>query len=420
VQGSKRFRRAGLALALLALVPAMTTLAASPINVVVNAPLSGPSAEIGQTHFLPGVRVAAKAINAAGGVLGHPINVVLADDQDDPADGLTAINQAIATDNPVAVVGPSSDTATAVDPVINRAKVVDWCLCGTTQLDHMTWPYVFRPSPSDALLGAAMGLWAYRSGHRRAALVFMSDPGSQTLVSPSAKTFEALGGKVVINLKVVPDQANYSSEAAQVLAAHPDVLVGEMDPQTAGTFLADLERLNNNKLIPLVESDAGASVDFYRTVAKIIGAAKASEDITALQVAGSLNSKGYSEFLRYYREVYPGQQPQEFNTNGYDAVIISALAMTEAHSTKPSAWVRYIPSLTNGNGPVAQTYAEGLALIRQGKHPHYVGASGPIFFNRYHNASGNFWAIRFNTQGQYTAVGELTPVQLAPFLRFQQ
>jgi ABC-type branched-subunit amino acid transport system substrate-binding protein len=357
-------------------------------------------------------------VNHAGGVLGHRLNIVQADDQDDPADGVAAINQAIATDSPVAVVGPSSDTATAVDPVINRARVVDWCLCGTTQLDHMTWPYIYRPSPSDAMLGAAMGLWTHLAGYKRAAFVFMSDTGSQTLVTPSAKTFESQGGKVVINLKIVPDQSNYRSEVEQVLAAHPDVLVGEMDPQTASTFLTDLRQLNHGKILPLVESDAGASSDFYTTVAKAIGKAAASQDISALMVAGSLNSAGYESFLQAFHATYPKMQPEEFNTNGFDAVIITALAMTEAHSSVPSVWRNDILSLTNGNGPVVETYAAGLAAIKKGEHPHYVGASGPIFFNKYHNASGNFWVIKFSGNAVFHEVRELTPTQLAPFLKF--
>jgi ABC-type branched-subunit amino acid transport system substrate-binding protein len=387
-------------------------------NIVVNAPLSGASAFIGQQHFLPGAVAAAWVINHSGGVLGHKINIVQADDQDDPADGVAAINQAIATDQPVAVVGPSSDTATAVDPVINRAQIVDWCLCGTTQLDHMTWPYIYRPSPSDALLGAAMGYWTHLAGYKRAAFVFMSDTGSQTLVRPSAKTFESLGGKVVINLKIVPDQSNYRSEVEQVLAAHPDVLVGEMDPQTASTFLTDLGQLNHGKLLPLVESDAGASSDFYNTVAKAIGKANASKYISALMVAGSLNSAGYKSFLQAFHATYPGQQPEEFNTNGFDAVIITALAMTEAHSSIPSVWRKDILSLTNGNGPVVETYAQGIAAIKKGEHPHYVGASGPIFFNKYHNASGNFWVIKFSGNAVFHEVRELTPTELAPFLKF--
>lgn len=392
--------------------------AASTVNVLCLAPLSGGAAFIGQTHFCPGALSGAYEVNQAGGVLGHKVKIDLTDTQDDPADGVTALDQALSVRNPVAIVGPSSDTAKALDPIINSSHVVDWCLCGTTQLDKMTWPYIFRPSPGDGLLGAAMGMAAYKEGYRKAAFVFMSDIGSQSLVGPAKGTFQSLGGKVVTNLKITPDQPNYRSEVAKVLAKHPDVLVGEMDPQTAATFLTDLKQLNNGKLIPLVESDAGASSDFYKTVSKAIGPADASKDTMALQVAGAINSQAYKGFLAALKAVKPKMQPQEFNTNGYDAVIMSALAMTEANSTNPKVWSKDILSLTNGSGPVVHTYAAGLAAIKKGEKPHYVGASGAITFNKYHNSSGNFWVIQFNTKGVYHETKQLTPSELQPYLRF--
>jgi len=382
------------------------------------APLSGGAAFIGQTHFCPGALSGAHEVNQAGGVLGQQVHVVLTDTQDDPADGVTALNQALSVHNPVAIVGPSSDTASALDPIINSSNVVDWCLCGTTQLDKMTWNYIYRPSPSDGLLGAAMGMAAYKEGFRKAAFVFMSDIGSQTLVGPAKGTFEALGGSVVTNIKITPDQPNYRSEVAKVLAQHPDVLVGEMDPQTAATFLTDLKQLNNGKVIPLVESDAGASSDFYTTVSKAIGNADASNSTYAVQVAGAIDSVAYQQFLAALKAVKPDMQPQEFNTNGYDAVIMSALAMTEANSTDPKVWNKVIPSLTNGSGPVVHTYADGIAAIKKGEKPVYVGASGAITFNQYHNASGNFWVIQFNTQGVYHETKQLTPAELQPYLKF--
>ena len=405
-------------LGILVVLGSGTAFAASTVNMLCLAPLSGGAAFIGQTHFCPGALAGAHEVNAAGGVLGHKVKIDLTDTQDDPADGVTALNQALSVNNPVAIVGPSSDTAAALDPIINSSNVVGWCLCGTTQLDKMNWPYVYRPSPSDGLLGAAMGMGAYKEGYRKAAFVFMSDIGSQTLVGPAKGTFEALGGKVVINLKITPDQPNYRSEVAKVLAQHPDVLVGEMDPQTAATFLTDMKQLNNGKVIPLVESDAGASSDFYKTVSKAIGATATANDTMALQVAGAINSVAYHRFLAALKAVKPNMQPQEFKTNGYDAVSLSALAMAEANSTDPTVWNQDVTSLTNGNGPVVHTYAAGLKAIKDGQKPHYVGASGAITFNQYHNSSGNFWVIKFNTKGVYHETKQLTPKELEPYLKF--
>ena len=275
-------------------------------------------------------------------MLGNSFNVVRADDQGDAADGVAAINKLLAIDQPVAVFGPSSDTATAVVPIINRSQVVDWCLCGTTQLDRMTWKYIYRPTPGDSLQGSALAFWAHKKGFTRAAFVFNSDTGSQTLVSPVLSTFNSLGGKASINIKLLPDQSSYRSEVQQVLNSHPQVIFSEMDPPTAATFFSEELQLGG-KLLPSIQSDSAAGADFYNAIKKTVGEKLATTFITVMSVY-SPTTPGSDEFLHAYHQVYPGQAPLEFNTNGYDAMNISALAMLESKSTTPSVWISKIAS----------------------------------------------------------------------------
>jgi ABC-type branched-subunit amino acid transport system substrate-binding protein len=68
--------------------------AGSVLNVGVNASFTGNSAIIG-THFVRGVEAAVWDINHNSGVLGPTFNVIRADDQDDAADGVAAINKTI-------------------------------------------------------------------------------------------------------------------------------------------------------------------------------------------------------------------------------------------------------------------------------------------------------------------------------------
>lgn len=387
----------------------------SVLNVGVNAPFTGASAIIG-THFVRGVEAAVWDINQHGGVLGHTFNVIRADDQDDAADGVAAINKLIAIDQPVAIFGPSSDTATAVVPIINRDQIVDWCLCGTTQLDHMTWKYIYRPSPGDSLQGSALAIWAHKMGYTRAALVFASDTGSQTLVSPVYSTFTMLGGHATINIKLLPDQSSYRSEVKRVLDSHPQVIFSELDPPTAATFFSEELQLGG-KLIPTIQSDSAAGLDYFTAVKKVVGAQRTVAFLTVMQVY-SPEYPGSAEFVRAYHHVYPGQAPLEFNTNGYDAMNISALAMLEAKSTTSSVWIDKIASITGDTSlPNVFTFAQGKAAIQAGKSVYYFGATGQITFNRYHNASGNFAATAFNLDGTFRQLGTLPAAQLQRYVR---
>ena len=392
----------------------MPAAAGGTLNVGVTAPFTGGSALIG-THFVRGVEAAVWDINHNGGVLGNNFNVVRADDQGDAADGVAAINKLLAIDQPVAVFGPSSDTATAVVPIINRSQIVDWCLCGTTQLDRMTWKYIYRPTPGDSLQGSALAFWAHKKGFTRAAFVFNSDTGSQTLVSPVLSTFNSLGGKASINIKLLPDQSSYRSEVQQVLNSHPQVIFSEMDPPTAATFFSEELQLGG-KLLPSIQSDSAAGADFYNAIKKTVGAKLATTFITVMSVY-SPTTPGSDEFLHAYHQVYPGQAPLEFNTNGYDAMNISALAMLESKSTTPSVWISKIASVTGDAKLVhVATFAQGKQAILAGKSVYYAGATGPITFNQFHNSSGNFEATAFTTDGSLRQLGTMPAQVLQQFV----
>ena len=74
----------------------------------------------------------------------------------------------------------------------------------------------------------------------------------------------------------------------------------------------------------------------------------------------------------------------------YDDVIIMALAMTAAHSTKPSVYNNFIINVTKPRqgAVVVHTYAEGVAALKSGKQIQYIGASGAFPFNAHHSSPG--------------------------------
>jgi urea transport system substrate-binding protein len=70
-----------------------------------------------------GLDLAAKEINAAGGILGRPVEVVYEDDKTDPTAAVDATRKLIERDGVVAVIGPiTSRNLDAMAPVIESAK----------------------------------------------------------------------------------------------------------------------------------------------------------------------------------------------------------------------------------------------------------------------------------------------------------
>jgi urea transport system substrate-binding protein len=95
---------------------------AEPIKIGAVLPFSGGVELYGRQAKL-GLDLAAKEINAAGGILGRPVEVIYADDKTDPAVAADATRRLIERDGVVALVGPiTSRNLDAMAPVAENLK----------------------------------------------------------------------------------------------------------------------------------------------------------------------------------------------------------------------------------------------------------------------------------------------------------
>lgn len=96
--------------------------AGEPIRIGAVLPFSGGVELYGQQAKL-GLDLAVKDINAAGGILGRPVEVIYADDKTAPKSAATAMHALIERDGVVAVVGPiTSRNLNAIAPLAESAK----------------------------------------------------------------------------------------------------------------------------------------------------------------------------------------------------------------------------------------------------------------------------------------------------------
>jgi ABC-type branched-subunit amino acid transport system substrate-binding protein len=116
--------------------------AAVPIKVGAVLPFSG-GVELYGNQAKLGLDLAAKEINATGGILGRPLTILYEDDKTDPEVAEKATRQLIERDGVLAVVGPiTSRNLNAITATIERAKT----------------PLLFRNVDKEGLVDALEGL----------------------------------------------------------------------------------------------------------------------------------------------------------------------------------------------------------------------------------------------------------------------
>lgn len=417
---------AGAALALIAVAAcgAPGGGASAPATLMVGEfnPFTGPDAAFGP-EMVGGCVPAVNLINASGGVLGHHLSCVQEDTRGDPADAVPAAQKMMATESSlVGVLGPSSDEALATVPLLNEGSVPMFVDTGQAAFDHSTYTYFWRITPADDVKGYALALWAHKAGYTRAAAVFGNDAGAQSDVPTLVRAFTRLGGTIVYNKPFALDQSSYRSEIESMLAAHPQVIFTEVDPQTGATVLSELQQLHG--LIPVIGTEVTLQAPWLKAVSSAIGAGPMARYFEGMQPyappAGAAWQAYNRSLLASGSQVpKPSQWSSDpYSMTYYDGVNVMALAMLAAKSTSPAAFNKFITKVT-APGPgktVVHTYAAGKAALKAGQQIQYVGAGGPIVFNRWHNSTGAFEAARY-VRGKLTLVGSVSAAQIAAISR---
>ena len=389
------------------------------------APFSGPDAALGPI-YLVSCDGTTNAINKAGGILGHKVACTTADTRGEPADAVPAVGNLLATaKNLELVIGCTSDEAASVVPVINKAKTVMFCMTGQSEFDHVKYPYFYRLVPPDLAESYAMTVIAQNLGYKKIALAFGNDIGSQTFVQPAIAAIAKAGLQVVANETLDLHASTFRTEAAKIVAAHPDAIMTEALGNADPTLFAEIKQLNGGKMIPIIGTSAAISPVFYSACAKAVGASDFAASFHADNLVTATSGPAYDAFTKALLAVkgkVSGAQTGDFTTyftapgavHLYDGMNLASLAMVAAGSTEVARWRPWIARIGNGvpGAVVVNSFAQGVADLKAGKKIRYIGPGGPTSFDAYHDSPGIFQIDTYSASGAVMVSGNITASQL--------
>ncbi len=205
-----------------------------PVKIGFVAGLSGRAADLGISER-NGVQLAVDDANAAGGIDGRKIVLIVHDDEQKTE--LTARAVAELADGGVEfVVGPmTSSTAVAGAAVANQRKLVMISPAGTTHELSGKADFFFRCIADAPAAARQQADFLYERGQRN--LAVLGDQNNRAFVESYSAAlsarFNERGGKVVINLSFQSGaETRFAELAQQLLAARPDgvmVIAGAVD-----------------------------------------------------------------------------------------------------------------------------------------------------------------------------------------------
>jgi branched-chain amino acid transport system substrate-binding protein len=228
-------------LAALALVASMPAWAQSTIKIGWLSSLTGPlsSAAIAENK---GVEFAVEEINAAGGVLGHKLELVTRDTAGDPTKAVSFAQQLVFSEKVHFVIGPvNSGETLATVPIVARAGVPNLIIGTIDELvDAKKYPRAFRAFNTNRTWIEAANKYAIEVLKKNKVAIIGDTSGYGTSSAKTATELLAKAGiKPVFSTLVDPNKTDLTDEMNKARAAGADVIM----PWSAATGL--LGRLIN-------------------------------------------------------------------------------------------------------------------------------------------------------------------------------
>jgi branched-chain amino acid transport system substrate-binding protein len=305
------------------------------------APLTGGIAHLGKDNEL-GAQLAAKEINAAGGIkLGdmvYEIVIVGEDDKADPKEGTLAA-QKIVDSGAVAVVGHlNSGTSIPASKIYSDANMTQISPSATNpKLTQQGFKTTFRVVANDNQQGGVLANYA-ADGLKAKTMAIIDDRTAygQGLADVVEKVAKEKGIKVVAREFATDKTTDFNAILTKIRATKPDVIMyGGMDA-TAGPLAKQMKQLGIKSV--LLAGDGVCSPEFIKLAgdaAPVLHCSMAGEAVEKL-------AKG-EEFKAKFKSTW-NQDVQVYSPYSYDAVYVIADAIKRAGKADRAAITGAMPA----------------------------------------------------------------------------
>ncbi len=379
-----------------------------PLRIGLLADFSGALAEFGP-QVQSGVELAIAHLNDAGGVLGHPVELVVGDTNLDPTQATEEARRLIEVEGVHAIVGPlaSSITLAITESVAASAGVPVISPSATSPQLTIAEDndFLFRSTTSDAAQGPVLAQLAAESGYTNVGVLYLNDPYGQGL----AEAFEAAWVGEATLVAVVDAQASYLAELQQAASNGAEALIAIAFPPQAAVFLR--EALEQGLFDQFLFVDGTKSQDLIDAIG--------GEYLNGMQGTAPAPGPDTDALIAYresYIETYGALSPLPFIAEAYDAAMAIGLAAQAAGSTD-SAAIR--DALRAVGGPPGDAYSAGpdgvaaaLAAIISGADIDLTGAATSLDWDGNGDITSGYIGIWAYEDGTIVEVSQ-TPFDLS-------
>lgn len=351
-----------------------------PVKIGFFAPLTGPAAPDG-TSSRNGAQMAIDEVNAAGGVLGRPLELVVYDDRLTPSEAVAIAHRLIERDRVVAVVAGSYSGPTRATAPIFQSNGIPTIAAYAVHPDiTRAGDFVFRASFLGPVQGRAGAYLSSRILNARTASVLVIDIDFGRALTAGFKTQAAAMGLRIVSEDPYPmGEREFAPLLTKVRGLTPDVIYA------TGYFAEGAQIVRQAKALGITARIIGQ--EGYDSPKFIELAGPASEGtIITTNLDRDDPRAVVQDFLRRYRARF-GIDADMVGASSYDAVRLMAAAMERAGVASPprirDAMYRTVnfdgaTGVIRGFNKLGEVYkAVQVQVVREGRFRHFARIDDP-------------------------------------------
>ena len=307
--------------------------ASNEIKIGGNFEMTGGIANFGK-QTVNGIQLAFKEINAAGGVNGKQLKLILADNKSEPAEATNAVTKLITQDKVVAVLGPvASSNVLATLQVAQDNKIPVLTATGTNEKITVDGgkvrPFAFRGCFIDPFQGKVMANFASNTVKAKTAVIYVdqSSDYSKGLKQSFEEAFVKNGGKVLSTEAFLQKDQDFKATLTKIKALNPEVIFIPAYYEEVGKIVKQARELGIT--VPLLGTDGWDDPK----VVEIAGAKSLDNTFFSNHYSSQDTDPAVVKFVAAYKKEY-NQEPSALAALGYDSGLMIADAIKRAGSAE--------------------------------------------------------------------------------------
>lgn len=296
------------------------------VRVGVFMSLTGSTANFGISS-VNGIKLAADEVNAAGGINGKQVELLVQDDRSDANEAATIVTKFVTQDQVHAILGEvASSRSIAAAPIAQNAKIPMLTPSSTNPEVTRKGDYIFRSCFIDPVQGAAIAQFAAKSlGAKSAAImVDRKNDYSTGLEKVINETFTRMGGTIVAVQSYQEGDQDFNAQLTSLKGMNPEVIFVPGYYNDVG--LIAKQAREKGITVPLIGGDGWDSVQLYA-----IGGSALNGSYFTNHYSPYDTDPKVQKFVNDYKARH-GDLPDALAATAYDAARIMFDAIKRAKS----------------------------------------------------------------------------------------